>query len=171
MVAFYLQNTKKILVSLLLFVWLTSFKCSDLPKEESNCRKISSYLELELRFDRDTVAVGETVMLEAVFKNKTDTALQFYPKALLYIAQPSSGFETKTYPINDTLYLTNIANIASQGIYSNTYNLKISESFFKKGLNQLRLIYLCSELKGDSKIYNKLCGSLESHEIKLIVIP
>jgi len=62
-------HTKKILVSVLLFGILTSFKCSNLP---NNCKEINNFLELELRFTVDTVKIGETIELNVIFINKTE---------------------------------------------------------------------------------------------------
>lgn len=169
MVAFYIQNTKEVLISLLLFGILTSFKCGNLP---DNCKKIDNYLELELRFTSDTVKIGEEVELNVVFKNKTDTALQFYPKAVIYITKPFVAFGIDSaYPISDTLDITKTAEIKPRATYIYTYNVLINEKFFKIGENPLVLHYRCKELKGKYKAYNKLCGSLNSHEIRLIVLP
>jgi len=169
MVAFYIQNTKKILVSLLLFGILTSFKCSNLP---NNCKEINNFLELELRFTMDTVKIGETVELNMIFRNKTDTTLQFYPKAVIHITKPFVAFGIDcAYLINDTLDITKIAEIKPRAVCIYTYNVLVNEKFFKIGENSLTLNYRCNELKGKDKVYNKLCGTLNSNEIRLIVLP
>lgn len=168
MVAFFIQNTKEVLISLLFFGLLTSLKCDYLP---NNCKKIDNFLKLELTFTTDTVKIGEAVKFDVAFINKTDTAFQFYPKAVIYITKPFVAFGIdNAYPINDTLDVTKTAEIKSRATYIYFYNVLIDEKFFKIGENLLVLHYKCNELKGKDKVYNNLCGSLDSNEFRLIVL-
>lgn len=113
----------------------------------------------------------EYLYVHALFKNKTDTALTFYPKATVFLAGPIAGFHYESYWVNDTSDRTFIAEVKPKSTYLYTFKILVKAPFFKKGDNRLVLAYVCKELKGKFKIYNKLCGSLESQKVNLTVIP
>ena len=142
-----------------------------LSSERCDCKGIKDYLELELRFSADTIKYGEHFVVEALYKNKTDTSLTFYPKASVLLTKPPVGFEVKAYWLNDTIYVTCPAEVKPKSTYLHTYKILAKEPFFVKGDNLLRLVYRFKEIRGKDRIYNKLCGSLESQEVKLTVIP
>lgn len=173
MVAFYIQNTKKILSYVILFILLTLFKCSYQPNSVSNCKEISNYIDLELRFATDTVQMDKIARLYVIFKNKTDTTLQFYPKSVIHLTKPFVAFGLDiAYLINDTLDVTRSTEIKPRSTYLDSYNIFVNEKFFKVGENFLSLKYRYSEILNEKdKIYNELCGSLTSSEVKLIIIP
>ncbi|NLE05704.1 MAG: hypothetical protein GX638_13025 [Crenarchaeota archaeon] len=150
---------------------LTSFKCSNLSVEDSNCKEIKSCLDIELSFSADSIKYGEYLNVSVLYRNKTDTLLTFYPKAIVFLAKPLVGFEYESYSLNDTLDATLIAEVKPKSTYLYTFKILVKAPFFTKEYNHLRLGYVCKEMKGRFKIYNKLCGSLESQEVKLFVIP
>lgn len=156
---------------LFLMTILISFKYSNLPVERINCKEIKNCLDLELRFSADTIRYGEYLNVDVLYKNITDTSLTFYPKAIVFLAKPLVGFEYKSYSLNDTIDATLIAEVKPKSTYLYTFKILVKAPFFIKGDNRLRLGYVCKEMKGKFKIYNKLCGSLESQEVKLTVMP
>ncbi|MBR0498608.1 MAG: hypothetical protein IJJ78_05980 [Paludibacteraceae bacterium] len=157
-------------VFLLLITIITSCKHA-LSTGRSDCNRIKDYLELELKFSADTIRYGEHLVVVALYKNKTDTSLAFYPKTVVALVTPLVGFECQSYFLNDTIDVTCPAEVKPQSTYLHTYKIKVEEPFFVKGDNLLRLVYRFKEMKGKDKIYNKLCGLLESQEVKLIVVP
>jgi hypothetical protein len=169
MVALFISNTKKVLISLLFFGIMTSCKCINHP---THCKNIDDFLKLEFSFKMDTVRIGETVEINVIFKNKTDKMFQFYPNASLYITKPFVAFGVDfAFPVCDTLDFTKTDVIKPRAINFYRYDILINKNFFKLGDNRLVMHYRCNELKGENRIYNKLCGSLSSQEIKLVVVP
>lgn len=171
MVAFYLQYTKKMVSIIFLMTILTSFKCSTLQVEVQNCKEIKKYLDMEFSFTEDSVKYGDYLNVNVLYKNKTDTLLTFYPKAVVFIGKSPVGFGYENYSLNDTLDVTFIAEVRPKSTYLYTFKILVKAPFFVKGNNHLRLGYVCKELKDKLKNYNKLCGFLESQEVQLVVIP
>ena len=64
---------------------------------------------------KDTFCLNEEFFITVVFKNKTDSFILFYPKALLSIIHPSGGFEFDSYFLNDTLYLNQLQKLGPNG--------------------------------------------------------
>lgn len=171
--AFYIQVTKKILISFLYLIILTMYDCNHLQVSMSNCKEISDYIEIELHVEADTVKIDSIATFNVVFRNKCDTSIQFYPKAVIQLVKPFVAFGVNfIYSFNDTLDINRIAEIKPKSTFMNTYNVLINEKFFKVGENPLSLNYRCSELlKAEDKIYNKLCGTLNSNSVILFVLP
>ena len=177
MVAFYLQNTKKMVSIFFLIVILISSNCKTTLMESSNCEEIKDYLEMELSFSAYTVKHGESLYVNVLYRNKTDSLLLFYPKAVIRLTRSFVGFvnfvdlEYESYWVHDLLDATFCVEIEAKSTYLQTFEISINSPFFIEGDNRLTLAYVCKEMKGESKIYNKLCGFLESQEVNLFVVP
>ena len=135
-----------------------------------NCDDIKQYLKLEVEINQDTVCFEDELEINVLFRNKTDSCLYFYPKAAIFLVKSFSGLGCDNYFIHKFLDATKPQKIEPKSIYQDTYNIIIRKSFFKEGINTLRLGYTCKELGGDAETYNKLCGSLVSSEFILTVL-
>jgi hypothetical protein len=151
-------------------------------------------MTVKLKFPFDTVKYGQDMEVILLYKNKTDSMLTFYSEAnILLLKSVSQAFilfdtfyEAKRYSDSSMLILNNIVDfrntseINSQSTYSYIFHIKAVAPFFTKGENKVRVIYSCkpSENAGKKtlKLFNKycsenrICGKLESKEVKLFVI-
>ncbi|MFV0267953.1 MAG: hypothetical protein ACK5HT_12540 [Draconibacterium sp.] len=130
---------------------------------------IDEYIELSVELSRDTICIDSSFTLTVIFKNKTDSCLSFYPKAILSVVRPSGGFEYDSYFLNKVLDLRQEHEIAPYAIHKETFNVYAKLPTFRKGENRLCLHYLCKKQKGKFKKYNKLYGSLVSKEFKVFI--
>lgn len=130
---------------------------------------IDEYIELSAELTRDTVYADSLFMLTVVFENKTDSCITFYPKATLSIVRPLGGFEYDSHFLNTALDLRTECKIAPHATHKETFKVYAKPPVFKKGMNYLRLYYLCKEQSGDFKKYNKLYGNLESDEFRIFI--
>ena len=135
----------------------------------SQCENIADYLELELVYWQDTVNFGENVKIDVVFKNTTGHELSFYPKSIIFLAKPMAGFEFNSLFLNRALDVAKRKDIGPGMVYSETYEIGITEDFFSKGPNVLILGYTCKKLKGKLKKHNTLCGNLVTEESILFI--
>ena len=153
-----------------LIIFLISSNCKTSLIERSNCKEIKNYLEMELSFSADTIKYGELLNVNILYRNKTDTLLSFYPKSFIYLAGPFVGFDYESYWVHGFVDATYSVEIEPKSTYLHTFEIPINPPFFIKGDNRLKLAYVCKEMKGELKIYNKLCGFLESQEVNLFVV-
>ncbi|MDP4289490.1 MAG: hypothetical protein Q8908_00260 [Bacteroidota bacterium] len=177
MVAFYLQNSKKILISSLLLLALSSFYCCRLlnpvdysQENADSIKKINRYLDLQVTFPSDTVQMGEKISIKILFKNRTDSTVQFFPIAPLSFYRPS-GAGCIIFTINTTFNLTKSIELKPRDIYSYTQNIIIDKSFFIPGENEFEVLYTFNKKQRNNLAYNVLYGYLASNKIKLIVKP
>lgn len=177
MVAFYLSNTGKILVGFIITLIIISCKCGSIFKEnDAGYRDINQYMDIELQLSSDTVKEGDSLTVNVLFKNKTDTLLEFYPKSFMFLAKPFIAFdayqkEYASYILNDTLDFGFTAKIKARSIFVYVFKVKVNSLFFGKGNNTMHLYYSCPVMKDKNKIYNKFCGHLISPDIVLVVKP
>lgn len=165
---YYLQNSKRVLVfnCLIFLVFLCS--CANSFYFKKSCRQITEFVELSIVPSLDTISISrDSLIITLLFRNKIDTALLFYPKAYIYLNKSSGSFESQSYVLNNFLDATNKTKIDCLSIYKESFKIDLRNTFFNKGLNSFRLVYLCHEFKGEDQIFNTLCGGLESNEISL----
>jgi hypothetical protein len=170
MVRFYLQNTKKILIILVSLLSLTSLKCSKIINLSTKSIEIKDYLNLEFHMAPDSVAVGDTLRIDAIFHNRTDSLVEFYPKAAYYLIKPSQYSNIQSYSLNDTVYLDSVVQIMPLSIFTFSMNIVLKDVIFNEGWNRVHLYYVCGKFNYRlNKDFNPLYGSLQSQEVNLFV--
>jgi hypothetical protein len=177
MVAFYLQNSKKSLVSWLLLLTLSFFSCCSLfeslnyaHEKVDNLKDLSRNLDLQVKFPSDTVRLGETIRIDVLYKNITDSTFYFFPIAPLSFFK-HRGVGGPIFPLNSSYDVTKCVELKPMSLYSYSLNVVIDESFFGPGMNTFVILYTFNKKKEDNMLYNVLYGHLESKKIELIVKP
>lgn len=177
MVAFYLQNPKKILIHGLLLLALYSFSgCSLLEFEKyrhedvESMKDLSPYLDLQVKFPSDTVQLGKTIRIEVLYKNITDSVIHFFPIAPLSFFK-QFGVGGSIFPVNATYDVTKSVELKPMSSYSYSLNVVIDKSFFGSGANAFIIVYTFNKKKDNNMPYNVLYGYMESKKIKLMVKP
>lgn len=130
---------------------------------------IGEYIELSVLFSTDTIYSDSTFILTVVFKNKTESNVVFYPKAILSIVRFTGTFSFDSYFLNDYLDLRNQIDLAPFETHKLIYEVRAKPPVFRKGPNNLYVYYIAKELRGDLKKYNKLFGSLTSDKFEIYV--
>lgn len=153
------------LISCLTILFLAQ---NSISKNNTSSSK-NKFIGLSVKLSADTVYTDSIFVLTVVFENKTDSSVLFYPNALLSIVKPSGGFEYESYFLNKALDLTHESIIAPRGGLKQSFRVKAIPPVFTKGMNFLRVYYLCSIQNGYFTKHNKLHGNLESSEFKLFV--
>jgi hypothetical protein len=135
------------------------------------CPSIKHYVSLSIQFDRDTINMGDSLILNIEFRNKTTKDIEFYPECFQFLTQPSVVFgRDKSLVINEVSDLTKLISLPPNGIYAQKVILKSDNTFLDFGINSICLYYRCPTLKGKTdKKYNKLCGLLKSNVVDLYV--
>lgn len=176
MVANNLQNTKEVLISCILVVILTIFNSCNLSKSlntsqypRDDIKDINQFLELRVILPSDTLRIGETVRIEVLFKNKSDSTIHIFPVAPIAFTR-IYGMEAEIYPINMSYDYSKSIDLRPRAIYSYPYFIQIEKSFFVLGKNVFYATYTFCP-KGKNKIFSKLWGLLASPEIHLVIRP
>lgn len=176
MAANYLQNSKAILISWMLLLALTSFNGCNLSKSLYNSQEpsddikdINHFLEFRAIFPSDTLRIGETVRIEVLFKNKSDSTIRLFPVAITVLTR-IYGMEAEIYPINIPYDYSKSIELKPKAIYSCSYFIQIEKSFFVLGENVFHITYTFCP-KGKNRIYSKMYGLLASPDILLVAKP
>lgn len=177
MVAFYLQNSKKILISWLFLLALFSFHCCSvlkygysLPEDVGSIKDMSRQLDVQVKFPSDTVQLGKTIRIEILYKNITDSTIHIFPISPLSFFK-HYGVGGSIFLINSIHDVTKSVELKPMNIYSYSLNIVIDKSFFGPGENEFTVLYTFNKKKEDNTLYNVLYGISESKKIKLIVKP
>ncbi|RAV28251.1 hypothetical protein [Sinomicrobium soli] len=167
MVTFYLWYTQKVLAGILILFF--GFIGYSQTEEHPPCGDISGFLDIELAFQQDTIAMGEKVECCVKFINTSSEAIEFYPKGVIRLIRPFVTFGTAGYPLNDTIDVRKIIKLKPLERYEDVYDMEVEDSFFKKGENKLRVHYLYRNFTKE-KEYDQLCGVLMSKEVNIVVV-
>jgi len=135
------------------------------------CTSIEHYVNLSIKFDKDTICMGDTLNLIIEYRNKTIKDIEFYPDCYQVLTQPFVAFG-----IDRTLVLNEVSNfnisisLPPNGTYNQKIVVKSDNTFLHQGLNNIYMYYRCPELKGKTgKKYNKLYGVLKSNVVNIYV--
>lgn len=139
-------------------------------KQNHKCENIDKCIEIVIELSQDTIRYGEELEVSILYKNKTDSCLIFYPKAVIMLVNFFSDYDYDLQYLNDYLDATNPQELEPQGTFRDSYKTIISKTLVNYGINSLIIIYRCKEFKGDLKEYNTLCGYLKSSVFKLTVL-
>lgn len=154
-----------ILTILMLF---SASKCRDLNEEHR--LNITDCLELSGKFVPDSAISKENIKLIVYFKNKCDTVISFYPKmGLLAFTRLDTSFSNNLYEINcDVKKLSLMVSLKPNEIFQDTYIINLRSSYFRTGMNDLMLQYVCRiQHKNVIRPRNLVTGHLESLPIHL----
>lgn len=152
-----------------------NFDCTD--------SKLSNYFLLQLGCNRDTVAMGDTVILSLNFKNITDSILKFYPKTRMLLLQEPFYFvspeATCSKLFSDTINIDQYVKIRPKESFCVHSKMRIADEdlkFYKRGNNRLYLmffydnIFLSKWKKATPKRVDFIyCSYLKSNEITLFI--
>ncbi len=154
-------------IILYLFTILSVQNCKN---DNSTNGSLKDYLELSVEISGDTISSDSTFTMTALFYNKTDSCIMFYPKAVMSIIRLSGGFGGDDILfLNKALDLREVRTIEPHKTYRETFIIPVTAPVFRKGVNYFKLYYLSKELGGKMKVYNKLTGSLESDEFLIYI--
>jgi hypothetical protein len=135
------------------------------------CPEIKHYIDLSIQFDKDTICMGDSLMLTIGFRNKTDEDIEFYPECFQMLTQPSDVFgPDEALILNAVSDLINWISLSPDSIQKKRVVIKSDNTFLHSGMNNIQMRNRCPtiKIKADQK-YNKLCGTLESNIVNLYV--
>lgn len=136
------------------------------------CPSIENYINLSIQFDKDTICMGDSLILTIEFRNKaTNKDIEFYPECFQMLTQPFVAFGIyETLTLNDVSDFTKLIRLSPDSIYEKRVVIKSDNTFLHSGMNNIYMYYRCPTLKTKAdKKYNKLCGVLKSNIIYLYV--
>ncbi|MDR2910637.1 MAG: hypothetical protein LBV47_04635 [Bacteroidales bacterium] len=134
------------------------------------CPSIEHYIDLSIQFDKDTVCVGDILILTVKFQNKTTKNIEFYPECYQVLTQLFVAFGIdETLILNEISDFTKLERLPPDGAYNKRIIIKSDNIFLHQGLNNIYMFYRCAELKDGLKKYNKLCVVLKSNVVSLYV--
>ena len=141
----------KIKCSLLCFSILLLANCSAYSQVKQEFENnIDKYLDMSIALSQDTVSYGDEIVLTVIFKNKSDSCVSFYPRAILIvdIYYPSIRiYEAgKGRLLTEPPFYENLITLPPLGIHKEMFILKVDEPLFSK---KLIIRYICA--KGNNK--------------------
>lgn len=155
--------TRNILIICILFLFLDAGNA-----QESN--KIDSYIELSAEFNKDTLTEADTLSIKLIFKNKTDSLVEFYPHALIMVQKPIVAFgQGSSLILDSVLNIKNIKKLHSDSSWHNIYKIPVNNKFFSKGTNKVSILYYMKRFEKRNRKYNQLFGKLSTSYYKLII--
>jgi len=161
-----IQKTKKVLTFCCLFIFLT-FKLLGAERVKKSRFDIDRFVRLEIRVSSDSIKMGDTLLLQAIFTNISDEDVVFYPSATFFIIRPIVRFPPDSYLLSDSIVIEN-CELKAQEKITRTFRFPVG-SFFKPGMNQINLLYVC-KIKKKHNRYNAVLGSLQSKNVELFLL-
>lgn|SRR5699024_4682266 len=120
----------KIITGLLIMCFIT--QCRSTHEVQSRLSgDIDQYIELSAVPIRDTIAIGDTLLLSVTFKNKTDSLISFYPNAglmTLHMVREHPVFDgpLSSYFLDTVLDARKPSKIQPLEYYKKEYKIPIS---------------------------------------------
>ncbi len=144
MVAFYLQNTSKMVKN---FIIILLFSISIFSSKGQRF-SIESEIDLSVNSSKDTVCIGDSLIIILSYENKTKADIIFFPNAIIGITHyhPDKFISYDTpqriiYRLNNVCSNVEYINLKPEEVITKTYGIIADSNFFYEGDNIVLAFY------------------------------
>lgn len=124
-------------------------KKSKVRLKDGVCYEMSDYLEMIVTLEQDTICMGDELLVKVAFKNKADSVQWFYPRTDMIMFRHYKVFDSSDHAnivfVDLQIDVENCKSIEPYGVYEDTHVVKVTESFFWRGMNcDIHFRYKCN---------------------------